>query len=86
MKCKFYFQLFTDDWIMTGGKHWLFKLFWVILHLLSLMRCKFHFQLFIDDWIMTAGKHWLFSFIKELSLFVESIKIPLTITPYSNQG
>ena len=25
MRCKFYFRLFTDDWIMTGGKHWLFS-------------------------------------------------------------
>ena len=44
-----------------------------------------HCRLFTDDWIMTGGKHWLFSFMKELSLFVESIKIPLIITPYSNQ-
>ena len=56
------------------------------IHLLLLMRCKFRFRLFTDDWIMTGGKHWLFSFMKELSLFVESIKIPLTVTPYSNQG
>ena len=25
MRWKFYFRLFTDDWIMTGGKHWLFS-------------------------------------------------------------
>ena len=25
MRCKFYFRLFTDDWIVTGGKHWLFS-------------------------------------------------------------
>ena len=31
---------------------------------------------------MTGGKHWLFSFMKEPFLFVESIKIPRTITPY----
>ena len=31
---------------------------------------------------MTRRKHWLFSFMKELFLFVESIKIPRTIIPY----
>ena len=30
--------------------------------------------LFTDDWIMTSGKHRLLSFMKEMSLFVESIK------------
>ena len=61
------------------------------VHSLLLTRCKYYFRLFAAvtleivvllkmDWIMTGGKHWLFHFMKEPSLFVESIKISRTIT------
>ena len=38
MRCKFRFRLFTANWIMTGGKHWLFSFMTELLCLLEVLK------------------------------------------------